>query len=686
MELKKLTLTNVRNFDIETFEFDGNKKIPMPNKGGKTTLADAISFLLIGKLYSGSSDIASLKPVKDTSLEVVVEALFIDDSGNELELKKLYKENWVKTRGSSDEELKGHTTTCYINEKKLTVTNYEKELCGFFNVPSTKELNIMLNPYYFSQVLSWQERLEYVQQITGKITVDDIIDVAPNTKEIEGDLKKYDIETLTKKYKNTIKDKKEVVRDLKVQLKGDQIEIVVSREEFQKAQEAYDKNLESITNKRVEMNGIKNPTLESLKEQREQTKELIEKSKDADREELAKKNAKINDSIDSLRKTRDDIQKDKNAVENEISGMRQDIFNLEKDIASNERSISMKTVEKNNLLSQYHDLNKKTYDPIESHECPNCGFDLSAEDNKEKEIHFNEEKAVKLKSLISNGKQLKVEIENLEKEIEDAKDQINLIKETIQSKEEEVKSYKEQIDKIKVELVDLDMKKIYSYSSDSTNDLKTKLNAIEENIEKERNKVLDDGGLQTEIDGLVEKNKKLKETIDQYNAQQVLIQRKNQREKELIKASGELSDAEYLEDLLKLYTKTYLEILNARLEQHFPGIKFMMVEENIKADSWNQTCYVMVKAEQGLVPYETANTESKVKVGVKLADLLSDAFGWIKSPVIIDNAESLDENNRDFELFDTDAQMIFLIATVGKQNIAEQFKNERTQGQQSLEI
>lgn len=681
MELKKLTLTNVRNFDNETFEFNGNKEIVMPNKGGKTTLADAISFLLIGKLYSGSSDAASLKPVKDTSLEVTIEALFMHESGKELELKKVYAENWVKPRGSTEEELKGHTTTCYLNEKKLTVTNYEKELCDFFNVPSTKELNILLNPYYFSQVLSWQDRLEYIQQVTGKVTVDDVVDVAPDTKEIEEDLKKYDIDTLGKKYKNMIKDKKEVVKDLKIQIKGDNIEIVVSKEEFDKAKEDYDNNLEAITNKRVELQGIKNPTLESLKEQREKQKEIIEKSKEADREELSNKNAKINADIDELRTKRDNIQKDKNALENEIRGMQQDIENHKKNIANNERSISMKTAEKKTKLDKYYELQGQKYEPVESSECPNCGFDLTAEENKEKEIKFNEEKANKIKSLTSNGKQLKVEIENLEKENQDAKDQIELINETIEAKQEELNGYVEELSKISSKLRELDMAKIYSYTSDATKELKEKLDAIEDNIEKERNKMMDDGGLGKEIDKLVDNNKLLKETIDQYNAQQVLIKRKKQREKELVKASGDLSDAEYFEDLLKVYQKAYLEILNAKLEHHFPGIKFMMVEENIKADSWNQTCYVMVEAEQGLVPYETANTESKIKIGVKLADLLSDAFGWSKSPMVIDNAEAVTKNNRDFE---TDAQVITLVAD--DLQFETQTKNEQTHSQQALEI
>ena len=254
MELKKVTLTNVRDFNIKTFELNnGENSLMMPNRGGKTTLADAITFLLIGKLYSGSSNVASLKSIADTSQPVIVEAVMVSENGDELILKKEYKENWSKVRGTSELQLKGHTTNCWINEKKLTVSNYEKELCGYFGVPSTKEINIMLNPYYFSEVLSWQERLEYVQKVTGEVTSDDVIDCAPLTSKIKPEIDKFGIDEFSKKLKRDFNDKKAKVNEIKIQIKGDSIELIVSSEDYDAAKKECDSNLDAITNKRVKL-------------------------------------------------------------------------------------------------------------------------------------------------------------------------------------------------------------------------------------------------------------------------------------------------------------------------------------------------------------------------------------------------------------------------------------------------
>jgi hypothetical protein len=682
MELRKVTLTNVRNFESKTFEFNGSTDLVMRNKGGKSTLADSITFLLIGKLYNGSSDIASLKPVIDTSREVSVEASFITDGGDELLLKKVYKENWVKTRGSSTEELKGHTTTCYINDKKLTLSNYDSELCSYFNVPSTKEINIMLNPYYFSQTLSWQERLEYVQRVTGEVTVDDVVDCAPDTEEIKDDLEKYGIEDLSKRYKRDANDKKEKVNEIKIQIKGDQIKTVVDKKTYEDAKNEYDINLETITNKRVELNGIQNPTLEKLKERKNELRTLISQSKDADREELSKKNASINTEIDKLREEKQSEQDLISQVRNEIGGMKNDIKSLNLNINASERIIANKSVEKTNLVVSYKDWKNRSYEPLESRECPNCGFDLTKEENDKQQIEFNEAKAEKLKSINSNGSQLAKEIADAKKQIESDQEEISLIQETIDAKQKEIEEHQKTIEELKGKITELDMKKIYAYTSDDTKALIDELNQVSEDIEVESNKSFDDGGLNLEIDKLKERNLELKETIDQYNAQQVLIKRKKQREYDLEKALALLSEIEQKQDLLSLYTKTYLEILNARLEQHFPGIKFMMVEENIKADSWNQTCYVMVESPQGLTPYETSNTESKIKIGVKLADSLAFSLGWEKSTMIIDNAEALTPSNR---VFDTDAQTILLIAGENSDEPTP-INQEEIKGQQALEI
>jgi len=680
MELKQARLTNVRNFTKKVFDFNGNAEIVMPNEGGKSTLADAITFVLIGKLYSGTTDIQSLKPLSNTQAEVSIELVY-DNNGQELSLMKTYKENWVKTRGTTEVTMSGHITDCFINEKKMTVSNYEKELCGYFNVDSTKELNILLNPYYFGQVMSWQERLEYVTKVTGEVTVDDVIDIAKETIAIRNDLLRYGSDLKNHLHKDTA-DKKKIVEETQIQIKGDSIEEVVTEKEFKAATDELNKNNNSILNLKIKKEGINDPVLESLKAQRLEQLAKIEQSKDADRKELAKKNESINNKIDKYKEERLAKYDRVSVLKNEIGAINNDIRAEERNIRDAEGLIPRKRAELSQIKVDYNNTKTDVFKPLEEHHCPNCDFDLTKEENDKKQSEFNLNQANELKNITNKGNQLVEEIKKYQSNIETSQNLIATHQANIEMRQQDITVLNDAISKIQAEVYQLEQSKEYSYVSDLTKSLQSGLEALDKNIDEEENKTYDNDGIQSAIDELKEQNIELQKTIDEYNAQQRLVVRKAVREKELVRASELLADAEYKEELLAIYNKKYLEILTLRIKKHFPGIKFQLLKDNIKEGSWQQVCYVLVESEQGLlVPYETANTASKIKIGVKIANLLGDNLGWNKLPMVIDNAEAVTRSNRYFE---TDAQVISLIAD--DLNSEQDIKNTQINNEQPSQI
>jgi hypothetical protein len=681
MELKQVNLINVRNFDNKTFNFNGNTEIVMPNEGGKSTLADAITFVLIGKLYSGASDAQSLKPLRDTAEEVSIELIY-SDGEKELSLKKTYKENWVKTRGTTEVTMSGHTTDCFINETKMTVSNFEKELCGYFNVQSTKELNIMLNPYYFGQVMSWQERLEYVTKVTGEVTIDDVIDVAKEVKPLRDDLYRYGDGLKQKLHTDTV-EKKKAVEEKQIQIKGDVIEEVVTEKTFNEAATLLNSNNDKILKLRVKKQGINDPVLEALKVQKMEVSSKIEQSKDADRQELAKKNESINKNIELKRVEKLAKQELVGNLRNEINANDNSIRSTKEEIQRTDKLISKKRAELAEVKEDYNKKKATEFKPLESKHCPNCDFDLTAEENEKLKSEFNLNQAKELKNITNKGNQLVEEINSLKKEINDANDKIANLEFEQENKRSELKLIEEEVVKLSKEILELENSKTYSYVSELTKSLQKQLEGILDNITQEENKTFDSEGIQSEISELETANVKLQETIDEYNAQKRLKVRKEQRERELVRLEEQLADAEFKEELLAVYNKTYLKILNERVEHHFPGVKFQLIKDNIKEGSWSQVCYVLVESEQGLlVPYETANTASKIKIGVKISNLLADALGWNKLPMVIDNAEAVTRSNRQFE---TDAQVITLVADDLTPNNIPLINNEQ-QAQMSLEI
>ncbi|HSH24965.1 MAG TPA: ATP-binding protein, partial [Massilibacterium sp.] len=118
IKLLNLKLTNFKG--IKSFELNANgedMKVFGENATGKTTIFDAFVWLLFGKDSQNSTqfEIKTLrdgKPIHKLNHEV--EATLLVD-GQELTLKKVYKEKWTKKRGSVTESFSGHTTDYYID-------------------------------------------------------------------------------------------------------------------------------------------------------------------------------------------------------------------------------------------------------------------------------------------------------------------------------------------------------------------------------------------------------------------------------------------------------------------------------------------------------------------------------------------------------------------------------------------
>lgn len=170
MEIKKLSLVNFRNFPKLELEFAKINELVRDNGWGKSNIADSIVWVLTGKLMDATSDIESIKPKTNSKALVDVEIIF----DNNVTIRKTYQENWVKTRGGSDLELKGHSTTCYYNGLEMTQTAFEGQLFNAFGI-SQDHYHLLIDPTYFGLKLDWKKRREIINGVVGTITFDEIV-------------------------------------------------------------------------------------------------------------------------------------------------------------------------------------------------------------------------------------------------------------------------------------------------------------------------------------------------------------------------------------------------------------------------------------------------------------------------------------------------------------------------------
>lgn len=664
--LKEINLKHFRAFEELHLDFaEGYNEICKPNGAGKTTIADAIAFVLFGKLNNGSANLASLKPTSDSlkpygeRKETEAELVFLLSSGKTKKIRKVYSENWVRTRGTDNVEMKGHNTSFFIDDMAVKATEFDDAIRLMFGLPKNDYAAILTNPTYFSEVLSWQERREIIGEVIGEVLIDEIIATNPMLEEIRSNIEKADgdVARAINSERVLLNAQKVKETELNAQIKGTATESPTTEEEKFEAAKQIVSNMNAITSLKAKKQGFTNPVLIALESEKKEAEAALIASKQDDFKELAKKNGEVDELISKLREKKADEREAALTLKEKIQGIERTISALETENELDEKSIGRKRAQLAILRHDFEEKNAEKYQPQESFLCPNCGFDINAEANKAAEEQFNAAKTNALKGFNKQGQTFNGEIADLKAEIAKRN-------ETIAAKRAEIKGIEEPDastePSIETQISELSASKLLSYKSENTKKLEERIEELKQHILNEQTTALDTADIDEKIRGYEANSTEQQKIIDKYNAEQLDKTRRTGWNKELSAVTKDIAGKENTITLLKNYQKAKLEILKGRLADTFGNIEFQLVEENIKADSWNEVCYVLDRNKAGdLIPYATTNTTAKIKIGVKIIETLRNAFGVYDLPIIIDDCEHITKSNRHFE---TTAQTICLVA------------------------
>ena len=161
-EIKILTLS-LRNFkgcEALTLEFDGKSaSIYGDNATGKTTIYDALTWLLFGKDSRGRGDF-EIKPlgldnkVRDHAAVTSVEASLLAD-GFDTKLKKTYFEKWSTKRGSATETYDGNTSEYFVDDVPVKKYEFEQRVGS---IVDEELFRVLANVSWFCEGLDWKSR------------------------------------------------------------------------------------------------------------------------------------------------------------------------------------------------------------------------------------------------------------------------------------------------------------------------------------------------------------------------------------------------------------------------------------------------------------------------------------------------------------------------------------------------
>lgn len=635
MKIVSVSLQNFKGCKKATYTFNGkNTTITGVNGSGKTTIFDVVIWILWGKdsLDNAKFEVRPLdengEPIHN--VDIVGSVVFDMEDGNEVELKKTQKENWVKKRGSENPVLQG-------NRNEYEIDGYpksDKEFKEYVNSIVSDDLFKMLtNPVYYPN-MPWKEQRAVVMKMASKVSD---VELAKKLKKFEPLLdelsKAPSTDDIKAKYQKSVNE-----------LKKKQTEIPVRIDEISNSKADVDVS---------ELELLKN----SLNEQITDVK-----SKIADTDKQCEEYQKLSDGIMELKFAESDLQRKANEelvakkkeIRSKIDKNIEYLYNISDAIQKNNREIAnyqydIETAERDraNLKSEWEKVNSEVFDESTTI-CPTCHREFPTEEIESIRSAFDKSKADRLARIEEIGIEAKKNIENaqemipkleqcnednlanqkkLEKEVTDLESRLSALPESIDiSDTDEHREIQKQISEKEQAMLQMnnadEVRKALNYELE---DLQTQLIECEKQI------------------ALSEKNVEIDERISELQA-------------ELKEVGTKIASQEKVLYLLDEFIKYKLNKISDSINSMFDGVNFKLFDIQLNGGV-KEVCECTVNG----VPYGSLNNGHRIIAGLQIIKALQKMYG-VYLPIFIDNAESVN----DFNIPDMDCQLIKLVVADNK--------------------
>lgn len=644
MKLLKLHLKNfkgIKEFTLDTQGQDVN--IFGDNATGKTTLADAFMWLLFDKdsLNRKDFEIKTLdqngQPIH--GLEHEVEGT-LDIGGQQLTLRKVYKEKWTKKRGSATAEFTGHTTDYFIDGVPVTKREYESRIAEIAN---KNIFRLLTDPLYFNEQLHWQNRRKLLLEICGDISDEEVISSNKNLAKLPEILQGRRLEDYRKiiavKKAEINKELEKIpVRISEVQLSLPNIDGIIP--------EALDEDIAKLKQKlqakqqelaRIESGGA---IAEKIKKLRAVEAELLEMQN----EHRLKLEQEIQNKLQELKKAKE--------KESELSA---DLSGLQKSIVFHKAEITRMEERITALRNTWYTVNSKKLDLNIEDVCPTCGQILPPEKVEEIKSQalakFNREKAEKLEEITREGTQLKKQLTeyvnaatDMENKVASINAQLNDIREHIGRLQKEIELLRQQqgfdppglkynnkyFEKIGLEK---EIKQLKEDNTEVIQEIKDEVAAIEQDI-----------SALEEAKAKVKRYEEGRKRIDE------LMLQERQLAAEYEKLENELY-------LTEQFIQTKVKLLEDKINSKFKLARFKLFDIQVNG-AVVECCETTFQG----IPYSNLNHGAQINIGLDIINTLSEHYGF-DAPIFIDNAEAVTQ------LIPTRGQQIRLIVSANDKKL-----------------
>lgn len=650
VKLISLTLSKFKGAHDFKLDLNGtNARIMGDNATGKTTIADAFTWLLFDKDTKNQTEF-EIKTIVDGepihNAEHKVEAVIQVDA-TPVKLAKIYKEKWTKRRGTAKATFSGHTTDYYIDDVPTKKKEYDAYIA---NIISEDVFKLLTSPSYFNEQLKWKAQRDTLLNLVGGLTNDEVFSKRSDLKTVESLLNGKSEEAFKKMIQE---QQRRINEDLKM------IPARIAENQAQLSDVADDTDLQQqlqtiegqIEDAQQQIFNIKNGS--AVSEKRNQLFELQNGMKTYANEftyesqnEVLKLKTRLSEEQGNLA-----------IINGAYNAARNEIHITTSDIESTTKRIEQFNSQRESLLAKWHEVNAQQLEHKTECVCPTCDQELPTEKveaaRQKAEEEFNLAKSNHLSQIQSDGKSTKeyidkqtLELVALKEELTKHQEKASQEQDKITKKKEVITNLQNKIEAAQSTVPDITKDEKYQAMQQDVTNLQNEISALESHA----NEAIAD--IEVELVLLKERkaeiNAALGKIANAVNIKKRIIELTSQEEK-LSEQYQRLSEQLYT---VEQFVRAKVEMLEEKINSHFKIARFKLFNEQIDG-GLTECCEVMV---DGVTYSGGLNNAMRINVGLDIINALS-AYHGTSAPIFIDNAESVTQ------LIDVNAQTIALVVS-----------------------
>ena len=642
IKIKRMCLVNFKCHRYLVLNFDGgNASIYGDNATGKTSIYDALTWLLFGKDSQGNGEKnIEIKPldakgeVKDHEALTAVEAV-LDVNGEEVTLRRTYREVWSTKRGSSTATYDGNTSEYYVSGvpcKKNAFMDKVNELV------SEDTFRMLTSVSYFASQISWQDRRAALFQVAGVMEDKQILATNEQFLPLVEGMGRLSLED----YKKKLLSEKRGFVGAKTEIPARISECQKTIEDIQGLDFAGARAEVSALNAQAE--GVAAQMLTIRNNNAIQKKEMEIQEARLNLQALQNENQAFRASQSAGAVDVNRLRYDLSILNQRLGRMEQAMANEQEYIFSCDKSIGR-------ARDQWISTNGEVFT---GGKCVTCGQTLPADKIQKAKDAFENRKKNRLSEIEESANSFKAAKAQAEERLQRQQADIQQMEADIQAKQQEIAAAEANV----VPIVDMPD---YSLRRDDINARIQVLSGELMDMKTDSSAALD--ALRAEkmgIEGRIAQQQAIisKESLLEYSRKRV-----EQLREDAQNAAAALEAIEKMLYLMDEYSRYKTRFVEDSINGMFRIARFRLFREQANGGIEDR-CDVVHEG----VPYISVNNGMKINLGIDIINTLSMAYG-VKVPLFVDNAESVTQ------LEQCGSQIIRLVVSENDKELRVNYEN-----------